>query len=454
MNHFPSRKTLIAALVGVMMTPMAATAGEAELMQKIEALTQQLMELKAQVQAAQKSADEAKATQTKQSEVVAELKDSFETADSKSMEKWLTIGGDYEFRVDSLSGQTKAFTDVNATFANAQSLLMGQSLVSLPSSSSAYVLDFVAEPTTNFLTDNTPTFDSTADALTGLMTMGSIMSAVKTYDQAANFVNPTGTINATWLRSLGGLTEAQIASYTAGSGAAIISMKNFMGTMMTPGNSLVVPVAAYKPKNPSMYSNRFGLDLNAKPTDNVTVTAKLSMYKNFGENDAGAYTNSGNAPFFADRVGVFDGTLGHVPSSSYLNVDRAYANWNNIGDQDMWFSVGRRPSTEGAPKNFKNNEDKPGRGGTPALLVDYAFDGMTVGYAPEIDALPGAYAKICYGRGFESGFTNPTNSLSDTDMVGVAIIPIDTDPLRVWLQWNRGMNIFDAPKMQSTYFGS
>lgn len=204
-----------------------------------------------------------------------------------------------------------------------------------------------------------------------------------------------------------------------------------------------------------MYSNRFGLDLNAKPTDNVTVTAKLSMYKNFGENDAGAYTNSGNAPFFADRVGVFDGTLGHVPSSSYLNVDRAYANWNNIGDQDMWFSVGRRPSTEGAPKNFKNNEDKPGRGGTPALLVDYAFDGMTLGYAPEIDSLPGAYGKICYGRGFESGFSQPTgNSLDDTDMVGVAIVPIDTDALRVWGQWNKGMNIFDAPKMMNTYFGN
>ena len=39
-------------------------------------------------------------------------------------------------------------------------------------------------------------------------------------------------------------------------------------------------------------------------------------------------------------------------------------------------------------------------------------------------------------------------------MLGVAVIPIDTDPLRVWLQWNRGMNIFDAPKMRDTYFGN
>jgi hypothetical protein len=179
------------------------------------------------------------------------------------------------------------------------------------------------------------------------------------------------------------------------------------------------------------------------------------MYKTFGAQDDKAVTNGGNAPYFADRVGVFDGTLGHVPSSSYLAVDRAYGTWSSIGGQDLWFSVGRRPSVGGAPGNVRLNEPRPGNGGTPSLLVDYAFDGMTVGYAPDIDGFPGAYGKVCYGRGFESGFRKtPGNSLSDTDMLGIALIPIDTDPLRVWLQWNRGFNIFDAPTMGNTYFGN
>jgi len=39
-------------------------------------------------------------------------------------------------------------------------------------------------------------------------------------------------------------------------------------------------------------------------------------------------------------------------------------------------------------------------------------------------------------------------------MLGIALIPIDTDPLRVWLQYNRGFNIFDAPTMNNTYFGN
>jgi hypothetical protein len=35
-------------------------------------------------------------------------------------------------------------------------------------------------------------------------------------------------------------------------------------------------------------------------------------------------------------------------------------------------------------------------------------------------------------------------------MIGVSIVPVDTDPLRVWLQWNRGINIFDFPAMSNT----
>jgi hypothetical protein len=31
---------------------------------------------------------------------------------------------------------------------------------------------------------------------------------------------------------------------------------------------------------------------------------------------------------------------------------------------------------------------------------------------------------------------------------------VDTDPLRVWLQWNRGFNIFDFPVMENTLFGN
>lgn len=391
------QKKLLVALIAGMLMPLAASAADADLMNKIEAMSRELEALKAQVKANEvksaQTAEQVKAVAAKtESSEVAELKSQVTRLEEKSLSKWLTIGGDYRFRYDYLEGESKTFTDVNATFANAQTSLQ-----------------------TAMLTDTTGT---AATYLAGLAQFSSAMMGIQTYDQAVAF-------------------------------------QPMVDGMMPALGAYAVTVPAYKPKNSSLYSNRFNLNLNAKATQDVSLTANLAMYKVFGSQSDGAITNSGSAPFFADRVGVFDGTLSRVPSTSNLNVDRVYATWSNIADQDMWLSVGRRPSTGGAPSNLRQNTAvRPGNGGTPSLLVDYAFDGMTLGYAPEIDALPGAYAKFCYGRGFESGFSNFTgNSLEDTDMIGIAVVPIDTDPLRVWLQWNRGMNIFDAPTMNNTYFG-
>lgn len=318
MNHGKITRNLLAALVAGLFIPIGAYAADAELMKKIEAMAKEIEALRAQVQANQEASKQAVAA-------VSEVKETVKRNEDKSLDKWLTVSGDYQFRFDSLSGETKAYTAMTSS-----------------------------------------------------------------------------------------------------------------GTVATP---------AYKPKNETMYTNRFGLNLNAKATENVSVTARLLMYKTFGNNDDSAATGG----YFADRIGVFDGTLGHIPSSSFLNVDRVYGSWNNIADEGIWFSVGRRPSTNGTPAHLRQNDPRPGTGGAPALLVDYAFDGMTLGWAPDIDELPGAYGKICYGRGFESGFSRPTgNSIKDTDMLGISIVPIDTDQLRFWLQWNRGMNIFDSPKLYAS----
>jgi len=423
------KRNLLSALIAGMLMPVAAYASEADLLKKIEALAQQNELLAQQLQAlkGQVQANEAKTTQTAEQvkavsaaaakpDVAAmeDLKGQVVLLQKKSLGNWLTVGGDYRFRYDYLEGQTRTFTDVNQLFSNAQTALQS-----------------------NFFSD--PTGPSTSPGmnsqmLSGLMGFSRAMNKVATFDQAQAFLT-----NPAYGPLLAGLT-------------------NFVSTPAT-DRSAFIP--AYKPKNTSLYSNRFELDLKAKATQDVSVTARLNMYKVFGSQsdtavtNGGAAVNGGSAPFFADRVGVFDGTLGHVPSTSYLNVDRVYATWSNIADQEMWFSIGRRPSSGGAPSNLRTNGPvRPGNGGTPALLVDYAFDGVTLGYAPEIDSLPGAYAKLCYGRGLETGYSDSLgNSLKDTDMLGIALVPIDTDPLRVWFQWNRGMNIFDAPTMRNTYFG-
>ena len=387
----------VMAAVVVLVAPMVAQAAEEDVLKRIDALSREIEQLKAQVRA-----NDEKAAKTD-----ADLKAQATRAEERSMERWLTIGGDYRFRIDSLRGETMPFTDASATFMNAQNKLQG---------------DFFANPTGLSTYFGAPQAGgmTTSQAISGLMAFAQGMNGVRTYNDAQAFLGTPQ--NRGMLQGLGAFAAF---------------------------------VPAYKPENDTLYTNRLRLDLNAKAAQDVSVTARLAMYKTFGAQDDDAIVNSGAAPFFADRVGVFDGTLGHVPSNSLLAVDRVYGTWSNIGGRDMWFSVGRRPTTGGASSNLKLNEPRPGNGGVPSLLIDYAFDGMTLGYAPDIDGLPGAYGKLCYGRGFESGFRQtPANSIADTDMLGISVNPIDTDKLRVWTQWNRGFHIFDAPKMSGTYFGN
>jgi hypothetical protein len=362
-------KLVLMACVAGMSLPVAARAADDDLQKKIDKLSKQVDELMGQVK----------------------------KVEDKSIGKWLTIGGDYRFRVDSLHGETVGYTNAPAFMGAMQS------------------------------NPETAGFFATAAAQTLLST--------KSYSGVAG-LTPNGMMG----NLVGYLMASNPVAYPntpAGQAAAQTKLQQIGGGAFVP---------AYKPKNETLYTNKFGLNLHAKATQDVTVNVKLDMYKAFGSQTDS--TVMGN--YFSDRVGVFDGTLSHVPTDSLLNVDRAYATWSNIADQPIWFSVGRRPSTNGAPTNLKLNNERPGNGGTPALLVDYAFDGGTLGWAPDIEALPGAYAKVCYGRGFDSGLKTSANSIKDTDMLGVAIIPVDTDPLRVWLQWNRGFNIFDFPAMNNT----
>jgi hypothetical protein len=232
---------------------------------------------------------------------------------------------------------------------------------------------------------------------------------------------------------------------------AYLSFSNYMawaaGGMV--GNPVITPATTVK--NETLYTNRFGLDITAKVMKDVTFHSRLVMYKEFGSqaNDASRGT------YFADRIGVFDGTLGHVPSDGEVAVDQVYMTVNNILGQPIWFSIGRRPSTGGIPTHLRQDNEKPGVSGVSGLLVDYAYDGLTLGYAPDIDALPGAYAKFCYGRGYQRGFhSGLPGDVKNMDMMGFVVVPYDTDPFSIHLQVNHAMNIIDFPVIEDSTLGS
>jgi len=201
--------------------------------------------------------------------------------------------------------------------------------------------------------------------------------------------------------------------------------------------------SGYSVKNDALMTNRFGLNLKADAMEDVVVKARLVMYKVFGHQTSTPV----NGVYFGDKaLGSNDGTVSHVPQDSVMRADYAYATVNNIFDKPIWFSVGRRPSTGGIPSNLRQNQEKIGTAGIPAILVDYAFDGMTLGFAPDIASLPGAYAKLCYGKGYDSGLVNTTGTtLKDTDFLGLNVVPYDTEKMHVEVQYQKGFNIFDMP---------
>ncbi|MCP4046620.1 MAG: DUF3373 domain-containing protein, partial [Gammaproteobacteria bacterium] len=123
--------------------------------------------------------------------------------------------------------------------------------------------------------------------------------------------------------------------------------------------------------NDTLWTNRLRLNIAVKATENMEFKGRLAMYKAWGMQSA-----------FSDDSGtmwpVFDGNTTRTPSDSSLYVDRAMINWNNIGGQPVWFSIGRRPTTDGPPAQLRMGTDK--RMATPVNYMDWPFDGLTLGY--------------------------------------------------------------------------
>ncbi len=351
---------ILALLLMLPVTGYAVT--QEELMQKIQDLSRQLQQLKKQMEEMQNQ-------QMQQQADIMDAKD--QAKEVKKKLGWLTIGGDYRFRMDSLKGK------VHENF--------------------------------NFPQYEKALFDYwQAHAMQGL-------------------ISPTGST-----------ANGYPVFYTTLSSQELNQLMN--------NKNIYQP--DYDVKNDIMMLNRFRLNIKAQATENIAVKARLAMYKIWGHETSGPLTADG---YFADRTSTggapFDGQTGHLPLDNKLVVDYAYATWSNIFDLPVWFSVGRRPSTEGLPTNIRQNREKVGTAGVPGLMIDYAFDGMTFGIAPYIEALPGFYAKVCYGKGYDSGFRTdlPGDSTpKDVNFIGVNIVPVDTDTLHVELQWDRAFDIFDT----------
>ena len=245
-------------------------------------------------------------------------------------------------------------------------------------------------------------------------------------------INNTVSSNyANYLQFTNNLTFGQLKQGMASFPAAM--QQQLFGMLMP---STFTP--AYNNNNDAMFTNRLRLNFDAKVSDNVSFTGRLSMYKVFGD-------STGVQVFDGQPTSMnVDGTTAGVPNSDQLRVERAYFSWNNIGGSKLYLSIGRRPSTGGPPMNYRQDEL---RGGTPSgSLIDYQFDGITVGYKLSDKMI----WRLCWGLGYESGWGNgnllkmPQDRLKDSHFLGANLDLWNTEDTLVQATYAHAFNVTDG----------
>jgi hypothetical protein len=205
---------------------------------------------------------------------------------------------------------------------------------------------------------------------------------------------------------------------------------------------------SFTAKNDSIMTHRFRLNIAVQATDNIGFMGRLAMFKVAGSQTS-ASLSSGTDPMFGifpHNGMLFDGNTGHLATDNVLRVDRAFVNWVGIGGLPVAFSVGRRPSAGGPPTHLRQNIE---RDGTPlGLGIDYAFDGMVVAYFHN-KPVSGNF-KLCYGRGFESGFKGISSSkVDDVDFFGFNWEMENTNRnIFFQLQGFKAFDLMDVPEIQ------
>ena len=228
-------------------------------------------------------------------------------------------------------------------------------------------------------------------------------------------------------------------------------------------------LGAYQPKaydgfnadNDFINTNRLRLSMKAKATEDIDFVGRIAMYKIWGQETAAPlgtpiWTGGSWDSLQAQNDMMFDGNRTHRPSDSALRVDRAYFDWvQPLGFKDGWLSIGRRASTGGPPLHLREGMGFSEKGGTPSGLVfDMAFDGALLGYAPTEGFPQGFIARLCYGKGFESGLDVKENALSDdSQFAGFNIDLYNTPNTFINLMAARVFNIPDIPEKATADIG-
>jgi Protein of unknown function (DUF3373) len=225
-------------------------------------------------------------------------------------------------------------------------------------------------------------------------------------------------------------------------GATLAQIQGGMAAMAAAG--AIPPTDKYDVANDVILTNKFRLNMKAKVNSQLDFTGRLAAYKVFGDS-SGVKFNGGSLGDI-----TLDGNTSSLPHGDTIRMERAYFNYKmDVGTVPTNFSLGRRPSTSGAPAEYMNNSLE---GGSPlATIINWQFDGASYSMGLEdVVGIPGAALKLCYGVGFEGDWGNSyslSSTQSDVDdvhMFGFIATLFDNDETSAVLNYAHAWDITDG----------
>lgn len=152
----------------------------------------------------------------------------------------------------------------------------------------------------------------------------------------------------------------------------------------------------------NMWTNRFRLNMDANISKSLKFHGRMAVYHAWGDHDTIGSTNFYN-----------DGNAVHALGDDGLKLDRFYIDWIPQGfPLPIAITVGRHPSTEGPPVEFKENRKRQST--YPALIFDGEADGIVATLGLESwTGLKSAGLRVAYGKVYHSDDNNTDNSIID-----------------------------------------
>lgn len=200
-------------------------------------------------------------------------------------------------------------------------------------------------------------------------------------------------------------------------------------------------------KNDGFMTNRLWLDMGYKATNNLSFVGQLAYNKAFG-------ARSGASDPQSASLEAFDWIANENAYDDLIRVRSAYFLWQDrefMGLDVPWtFSIGRRPSTNGALVNLRDDDVASSPIGH---AINVEFDGLSSQFT--LNKKYGTSVKLCLGRGMSNAapkFTStPYTDVDSTnggnsniDLAGFIFTPYDDKQYKVSSMYYYANNLIDA----------